>query len=90
MSSDQIQQLREKAQAIVHRAQNDAAFSERLKTDPESTLRAEGLPDEAIGDFAREAQLGEVGGYARADCTFTCLITSCGVTSRSNTSGNCW
>jgi hypothetical protein len=76
-----MDEVRKKSEAIVGRAQSDKSFAQKLKDDPEGILRAEGLPDEAIGDFIREAELGEVAGYAM-DCTFTCTITTCGVTRR--------
>jgi hypothetical protein len=78
MSSSRIEEARARAQAIVKRVETDDEFKERLKADPEETLRAEGLPDDEIGDFAREAGLGEIEGYLA--CRVTCSITACTVT----------
>lgn len=81
MSSAQIEEARKKSQAILDRATSDESFRQKLNDDPEGTLRAEGLPDKAIIDFVREAELGDVGGYLMlGDCGFTCNITTCGMT----------
>lgn len=77
MGSSQIEEVRKKSEAILGRAETDESFRLKLRDDPEGTLRAEGLPDEAIGDFVREAELGDVGGYLM-DCGFTCSISTCG------------
>jgi hypothetical protein len=80
MTSPELEEIRRKSDSILSRAQSDESFRQKLKDDPEGILRAEGLPDEAIGDFIREAELGEVAGYLRvADCGVTCTISSCGV-----------
>ena len=81
MSSSQIEEARKKSEAILERATDDESFRKKLNEDPEGTLRAEGLPDEAIQDFVREAELGDVAGYAMlTECGFTCNITTCGMT----------
>jgi hypothetical protein len=77
MSSDEVQEQREKAEAIVERAVKDADFRRKLVDDPEGTLRTEGLREEVIPEFIREQELGDVAGYRYGDCTFTCNISSC-------------
>ena len=80
MSSSDVEEARKKSQAILDRATSDESFRQKLSDDPEGTLRAEGLPDEAIIDFVRETELGDVAGYMRiVDCGFTCNISTCGV-----------
>ena len=80
MSSPPVEEIRRKSEAIVERAQSDEPFRQKLVADPEGTLRAEGLPDEAITDFVRETDLGDVAGYMRiADCGISCNISTCGV-----------
>ena len=80
MSSAPIEEIRKKSDAILKHAQSDESFRQKLTDDPEGTLRAEGLPEEAITDFVREAELADVAGYARLmECGFTCSISSCGV-----------
>jgi hypothetical protein len=84
MSSSRIEEARARAQAIVTRVETDDEFRQRLKADPEETLRAEGMPDDEISEFAREAGLGEVEGYRF--CPLTCIMTGCQLTSCSRTS----
>lgn len=79
MSTPQVEEARRKSQEILSRAEADESFRTKLVDDPEGTLRAEGLPDEAITDFVREAELGDVSGYL-LECGFTCNITTCGST----------
>lgn len=76
MTTDEVQQQREKAEAIVQRAESDDDFRQKLVDDPEGTLRAEGLSDKAIPDFIREQELADVSGYLM-DCGFSCNISSC-------------
>jgi hypothetical protein len=76
VTTDEVQQQREKAEAIVQRAGSDDEFRQRLVDDPDGTLRAEGLSDKAIPDFIREQELADVSGY-RLDCGFSCNISSC-------------
>lgn len=76
MSSDEFQEQRTKAEAIVQRAASDVDFGRKLVDDPEGTLRAEGLSDKTITDFVREQELVEVGGYV-LECGWTCNISSC-------------
>ena len=80
MSTPPVEEIRRKSEAILKRAESDEPFRQKLVDDPEGTLRAEGLPDEAIIDFVRETELGDVAGYMRiVDCGFTCNISTCGV-----------
>ncbi len=77
MTTDEVQQQREKAEAIVQRAESDDDFRQKLVDDPEGTLRAEGLSDKAIPDFIREQELADVSGYRIGECGFSCNISSC-------------
>jgi hypothetical protein len=80
-----IDEVRAHAQAIVDRAKEDTEFSDKLKADPEGTLKEAGFREQAIPDFARE--LADV--QAHAPCgdvtcliTDVCAITVCGLTRR--------
>lgn len=66
-------EVREKAQEILNRLKNDPSFKQQIESDPEGTLTAARLPKEAVGDFLRETDLAEVGGYTI--CNFSCLYT---------------
>lgn len=76
MTTDEVQAQREKAEAIVQRAESDDDFRQKLVDDPEGTLRAEGLSDKTIPDFIREQEIGDVSGYL-LDCGWSCNISSC-------------
>jgi hypothetical protein len=76
MSSSKLDEARGRAEAIVARAESDDEFKQRLKADPAEVLRAEGMPDDAIGEFVHEAGLGEVDGYVFVTiCTLTCILS---------------
>jgi hypothetical protein len=76
MADDEAQALRDTALAIVQRAENDEDFQRQLRDDPEAALTAAGLPQSAIADFAREAEIGDVAGYVGCDNN-TCVLTRC-------------
>lgn len=79
MSSEDlnVDDVRAHAQTIVERAKADSEFANRLKADPEGTLKEAGLEEQAIPDFARE--LSDVEAHAGGICTIiSCLITRCG------------
>jgi hypothetical protein len=72
-----LDDVRAHAQRIVDQAKADSEFANRLKADPEGTLRDAGLDEQAIPDFARE--LSDVEGHAITICTIlSCLLTKCG------------
>jgi hypothetical protein len=79
MSSSRIDEARARAQGVLTRAESDDEFKERLKADPEEALRAEGMPDDEIGDFVHQTGLAEVAGY-QVRCQISCVITNSGVT----------
>jgi hypothetical protein len=75
VSPQEFEQIRGKLDAVVARARADQGFRDQLKSDPEATLKAAGVPEVAIPDFMREEGLGgDVVGYAK--CTISCLFTS--------------
>lgn len=71
--SESIEQVREKAVALITRIQNDAEFRAQVEQNPEETLVAAGLPANAVADVLSEVrdEIGEVSSY----CGFTCLIS---------------
>jgi hypothetical protein len=73
MSSEDlsVDEVRAHAQTIVERAKADREFADRLKADPDGTLKEAGFEEDAIPDFARE--LADV--QAHGGCVRTCLIT---------------
>jgi regulator of protease activity HflC (stomatin/prohibitin superfamily) len=77
MESEQLEEARRQAQAIVDRAERDETFRGQLQSDPDATLRAEGLAEEAIPEFVNEVGLADVAGYAARVPTL--LILCCGV-----------
>ena len=83
MESEQLEDARRQAQAIVDRAERDETFRDQLQSDPDATLRAEGLAEEAIPEFVSEVGLAEVAGYAGRlptlvplCCGVSCILTS--------------
>jgi hypothetical protein len=77
-----IEQAREAATKIASRISADPEFRAQVVNDPENTLVAAGLPAEAVADFlAEEKPSSEVSGYLLVDCTLTCILTSCTITS---------
>jgi hypothetical protein len=77
-----IEQAREAATKIASRINADPEFRAQVVNDPESTLVAAGLPAEAVADFlAEENSSADVSGYLVSDCTLTCILTSCTITS---------
>lgn len=86
-SRSETQQIRAQVQAVVDRAKSDPEYKQQLKSSPQETLRAAGVPDVAIGYLSAELTEGseiagqaEVSGYmmANQDCDrITCIITCC-------------
>ncbi|GCE12805.1 hypothetical protein [Tengunoibacter tsumagoiensis] len=79
--SDSIQTARETAAAIVERINTDAEFKAQVSSDPQSALVAAGLPQSLVAEFLAEELSGEVSGYLVSDCTVTCILTTCTITS---------
>ena len=73
-----IQQARQVAEQITQRAKSDPAFLQQLRDDPAGTVKAAGMPEEAIGTFLAEEGADEVAGYAM-DSDW-CICTTCCVT----------
>jgi hypothetical protein len=57
------EQVRAKTKEIANRAKSDSSFAEQLKNDPAGTLKAEGLPEQAIGELTKQSG-GDVSGYS--------------------------
>ncbi|GCE14649.1 hypothetical protein [Tengunoibacter tsumagoiensis] len=74
MSDQNLDQLRATARQLVERINSDSSFKEKVEKDPKGTLVAEGLPENAVGEFLHEANLTDVAGYS-ADLTIS--ITAC-------------
>ena len=74
----QLQHIREKAQAISTRVKQDPAFAERMKANPRQTMLEEGIPSDAIGDLLNENMRGDddVAGYQLC-LDYTCIISRC-------------
>ena len=80
MPEPTVEETRRQIDAILNRARSDEEFGRRLNSDPEKTLREEGLHGKAIPEVSREIK-GFTGGK-RPDpqklCDFTtCWITAC-------------
>ncbi|HMA33068.1 MAG TPA: hypothetical protein VKY74_01210 [Chloroflexia bacterium] len=76
---------RDKAMEIANRAKSDPTYMAQLKSDPEGTLTAAGLPEKAVVEFMVEDGLGEVSGYGitgggSGGGGEECLCTGCCVT----------
>lgn len=78
--SQEAQDVRAKTKAIAERAKSDSSFAQQLKDDPINTLKAEGLPEKAIGELASKATGGDVSAYtiyAEYTCYYvTDLVTT--------------
>lgn len=73
-------QVRGTLAGIAQRAKSDPTFMNQLRSNPQETLIASGVPEAAVGDVLREeGGLGDVQGYMK--CWFTCMTTnSCSLT----------
>ncbi len=69
---------RAKLDELQERAQSDPVFARRFETDPEGTLRAEGIP---AGELTTAGQ-GDVAGHSYCSSCWTpgrtCVRTGCG------------
>ncbi len=63
-TQQEIDQVRAKTQQISERAKSDAAFKQQLLDDPQSTLKAAGLPEGAIAEINKKFG-GDVSGYGQ-------------------------
>ena len=63
--------VRARTDQIIERLRNDAEFRQSVQISPEATLRAAGLPEELLSDFAQGMGTEEVQGYQF--CGFTCV-----------------
>ncbi|GCE12806.1 hypothetical protein [Tengunoibacter tsumagoiensis] len=79
--SDSIQTARDTAAAIVERINSDAEFKAQVANDPQGALVAAGLPQHVVAEFLAEELSGEVSGYLVGNCTVTCILTECTITS---------
>ncbi len=69
-TQQEIDQVRAATTQIAERAKNDAAFKQQLLDDPQSTLKAAGLPEAAIAEIGKKSG-DDVSGYVQyADCTY--------------------
>ncbi|GCE12804.1 hypothetical protein [Tengunoibacter tsumagoiensis] len=79
--SEATNQIREKAAELVNRISSDADFKAQVAKDPEAALVAAGLPKASVAEFIAEELSGEVSGYLVDQCSLTCVLTSCTITS---------
>ena len=73
-----LQQARQVAEQITQRAKSDPSFMQQLRDDPAGTVKAAGMPEEAIGTFLAEEGLAEVSGCAMVAwcvCTGGCYTS---------------
>ena len=49
-----VREIRAQLDAILERARSDESFGERLNSEPEATLRSEGLHSRAVHEVSRE------------------------------------
>lgn len=82
-SEQQLQQIREKAQAIAARIKSDPEYRQRMKADPAKMLAEEGIPTSIIAELLHKDMGDEVSGYLSRQpvCCVTCMETnSCHLT----------
>ena len=77
--------IRLKLAEIVHRAENDDAFRQRLASDRAGVLAEHGIPANAVEEFSKSIQEARVAGNDPTGCIhtsgcrdFTCFSSSCG------------
>lgn len=72
--SESIEHIRQTARQLAERLKTDPAFRTQIELQPETTLIAAGLPEEAVPDFLHETQVSdEVSAYSV--CCITCVTT---------------
>jgi hypothetical protein len=89
MSTQDMDQIRDRGMELLDRAKNDPKFVEQIKADPRGTLTAAGLPASAVAEFLVGAQEHgvpgmeeeEVAGYAAGNSCAITFGTCCGRTS---------
>ena len=57
---ERLESVRQTALAILTRSKADEEFKNQIIHDPVKTLMEAGLPREAVGNFLRDSQLGEL------------------------------
>jgi hypothetical protein len=82
MMSDQnadLNTIRTQLNGVIERAKSDPAFLAQLKSDTVGTLQAAGIPHGAAGELSDQMGFdgGEVSGYMKAECGYTCDRYSC-------------
>ena len=83
MSDSNLEQVRAVGKQLIERIKSDPAFKQQVEKDPVKTLTAAGLPEKAVADVLREADMSDVVAYG-ADtvsiptgiCLFSCLVAS--------------
>jgi hypothetical protein len=88
MSTQDMDQIRQRGIELLDRAKSDPAFVEQIKSDPRGTLAAAGLPANAVQEFMVGAQErgvpgldeDEVAGYAAGNSCAITFGTCCGKT----------
>ncbi len=77
--------MRTKLIVVIERAKTDPAFLQQLKSDTLGTLQASGIPHDAAGEMSDQLGFGggEVSGYMKVQCSwtcdrYTCIATWCG------------
>ncbi len=74
MSASYSEQVRAIACRLAEQARKNPVFKEQILQDPQGTLTAAGLPEQAVADFLRETGLGDVSGYMMGP------LVQCGLT----------
>ncbi|MDQ2731660.1 MAG: hypothetical protein M3Y56_08380 [Armatimonadota bacterium] len=73
-SQQEIDDVRAKTTKVVERAKSDPAFKQALQKDPLGTMKAEGIPEKAVGEFVHSTRKGDVEGYewvtTNGDCVY--------------------
>jgi hypothetical protein len=76
-----IEEVRKITRQLASRAQEDEQFKEQLKADPQGTMKAAGIPEEALSDVLGETELADVAGYAKPQCIGSfCFVDTCFIT----------
>lgn len=78
-TSNDLPQIRQKAQDIMNRATNDPTFRQQAQADPAGILKEYGLSEQDVQGLANErfASLADQQGCTVSCTDFTCITSEC-------------
>ena len=80
MSTHEMDQIRQRGIELLERAKKDPQLVEQIKSDPQGTLTAAGLPASAVQEFLVGAQEHGVPGMEEEEVAGYLAGSSCGIT----------